>query len=69
MKTWKRCPYARCENGDVFDRGLLRFVSCDVCGGHGVVEGKPGFFDALHWSDMIYPAVCVLVIVGWWWLV
>ena len=65
-RKWVRCPNKRCENGAVFDRNLLRFVSCERCGGHGAVERKPGFFDAMRWTDMLYPALCILVMVVAW---
>lgn len=68
-KRWVRCPHPRCENGAVFERSLLRFVSCERCGGHGMVEREPGFFDAMRWTDLLYPMFCVLVMVlAWWWL-
>lgn len=66
-RLWVRCPNKRCENGAVFEPSLMRFVSCERCGGHGAVE-RQGLLEAMRWSDLLYPAFCVLVILLAWWV-
>lgn len=66
MKTWKPCPHRRCENGAVFERSLMRFVSCERCGGRGMVHEEPGFFDAMTKEDLIFPILCTILILIIW---
>lgn len=66
--TWRACPSPKCEMGTTLEQ--FHFVPCPVCEGEAIVERAPGFFGAMRWTDLLYPALCVLVMVlAWWWLV
>ena len=63
-RKWKACPSRTCEMGQTLEQ--FHFVPCPVCKGEAIVERKPGFFDAMRWTDLAYPALCVLVMVAAW---